>query len=45
MSNSIVTKNFRLQPGKKVDLSSCPTTVKPLFMSKKQYHHMLDSHV
>jgi len=41
----IVTKNFRVQPGKKVDLSSRPTTVRPLFKSKKQYHHMLDSHV
>jgi len=45
MSNSIVTKNFRVQAGEKVDLGSRPTTVKPLFKSKKQYHHMLDSQV
>jgi len=45
MSNSIVTETFRVQPGEKVDLSNRPTTVKPLFKSKKQYHHMLDSQV
>jgi len=45
MSNPIVTKSFRVQPDEKVDLSSRPTTVKPLFKSKKQYHHMLDRRV
>lgn len=45
MSESIVTESFRVQPGEKVDLGSRPTTVKPLFKSKKQYHHMLDSQV
>ena len=45
MSNSIDTETFRVQPGEKVDLGSRPTTVKSLFKSKKQYHHMLDSQV
>lgn len=45
MSHSIDTENFRVQPGEKVDLGSRPTTGKPLFKSKKQYHHMLDKHV
>jgi len=45
MSKNIVTKQFRVQAGEKVDLGSRPTTVKPLFKSKKQYHHMLESHV
>lgn len=45
MSTSIVTKSFRVQPEEKMDLGSRATTVKPLFKSKKEYHHMLDSHV
>ncbi|MEO6845892.1 MAG: ADP-polyphosphate phosphotransferase [Chthoniobacterales bacterium] len=45
MSDSIVTETFRVQPGEKVDLGSRPTTVKPLFKSKKQYQHMLSSHI
>lgn len=40
MSNSIVTETFRVQPGEKVDLGGRPTTVKPLFESKKDYHHI-----
>jgi len=45
MSNSIVTKHFRVQAGEKVDLGSRPTTVKPLFKSKKEYHQILDCQV
>ncbi len=45
MNKSIVTENFRVQAGENVDLGSRPTTVKPLFKSKKQYHHMLDGYV
>lgn len=45
MSSRIVTETFRVQFGEKVDLNSRPTTVKPLFKSKKKYHHMLDSQV
>jgi len=45
MSNPIVTKSFRVQPDEKVDLGSRPTTVKPLFKSKKQYHHRLHHRV
>jgi PPK2 family polyphosphate:nucleotide phosphotransferase len=45
MSNNIATKTYRVQPGKKVDLGSRPTRVEPLFTSKKEYHHILDSQV
>ncbi len=45
MSEGIVTKAFRVQPGDKVNLGSRPTIVEPLFKSKKQYRQMLGSHV
>jgi PPK2 family polyphosphate:nucleotide phosphotransferase len=45
MSKNIDTKTFRVQPSEKVDLSKRPTSVKHLFKSKKQYHHMLASQV
>jgi polyphosphate kinase 2 (PPK2 family) len=45
MSKSIDTKNFRVRPGEKVSLSDQPTSVRHLFKSKKQYHHMLASQV
>jgi len=45
MKKKFPTKEFRVQPGEKVDLGSRPTSVKPLFESKKEYHQLLACHV
>ncbi len=45
MNTKIKSKDFQVPPGVKVNLKEWPTTVKSLFKSKKQYHHMLDSQV
>lgn len=45
MKKKFPTKKFRVQPGEKVDLGSRPTSVKPLFESKKEYHRLLGCHV
>ena len=37
--------DFRVPPGKKVDLKKWPTEVKPVYDSKKAYHHRLQSQV
>lgn len=37
--------DFRVPPGKKVDLKKWPTQVKPVYDSKKAYHHRLQSQV
>jgi len=37
--------DFRVPPGKTVDLGKWPTYVKPLYQSKKQYKHLLAKHV
>ncbi len=39
------SKDFRVRPGGKVDLSKWPTIVKPFSRSKKEYHALLDGHV
>jgi PPK2 family polyphosphate:nucleotide phosphotransferase len=39
------SKDFRVRPGGKVDLSKWPTIVKPFSKSKKEYHELLDDHV
>ncbi len=39
------SKDFRVRPGGKVDLSKWPTIVKPFSKSKKEYHELLDEHV
>jgi PPK2 family polyphosphate:nucleotide phosphotransferase len=39
------TKNFRVPAGKKVDLKKWPTRVKPIYDSKKHYHHALRKQV
>lgn len=44
MSTRIVAKTFRLLPATTVDLSCCPTTVKPRCNSKKPFDQRLDSH-
>ena len=39
------SNNFRVPPGKTVDLGKWPTFVKPLYKSKKQYEQLLAKHV
>ncbi len=41
----INSDDFRVQPGKKVDLSRWPTLVKPVYNSKKAYQKLLHEHV
>ncbi len=41
MNSTIDTDSFRVHPGTKVNLADRPTSVKPLFDSKKQYHKLL----
>ncbi len=41
----IHSKNFRVRPGKKMDLGKWPTIAKPVFKSKKQYQKLLEKHV
>src|ERR1035438_10078420 len=41
----IDSKDFRVRPGKKVELSEWPTIVKPVCKSKKEYRKLLEEHV
>ena len=41
----INSKDFRVNPGEKVDLSKRPTMVKPICKSKKHYKKCLEKHV
>ena len=41
----IKTKNFRVQPGEKVNLDKRPTIVRPFFKSKKGYKKLLEKHI
>ncbi len=41
----IHSKGFRVREGDKVDLQKWPTTVDPVYKSKKQYHKLLEEHV
>jgi PPK2 family polyphosphate:nucleotide phosphotransferase len=41
----IKSEEFRVHPGQEVSLRKWPTTVKPFFKSKKQYHKLLEEHV
>ena len=41
----INSKDFRVPPGKKVELSEWPTIVKPFCKSKEQYQELLEKHV
>ena len=41
----IDSKDFRVPPGKAVDLAKWPTHVKPVYGSKKKYHKILEAHV
>ena len=42
---NIDSKNYRVAPGKKVDLSKWPTIVDPYFKSKKDYKELLHQHM
>ena len=42
---SMKTKDFRVPPGKKVDLKKWPTHVKLVYRSKKEYKHHLEKQV
>ena len=39
------TADFRVQPGKKVNLKQWPTYLEPAYKSKEQYKKLLDEHV
>ena len=41
----IKSEEFRVHSGRNVTLHKWPTTVKPFFKSKKQYHKLLEEHV
>jgi PPK2 family polyphosphate:nucleotide phosphotransferase len=41
----IKTKDFRVPPGKKIEIREWPTKVEPFFKSKKEYKELLKSHV
>ena len=45
MKMKINSKDFRVPPGKKVDLKKWPTRVKPVYKSKKQYQGLLGEQV
>jgi PPK2 family polyphosphate:nucleotide phosphotransferase len=45
MKMKINSKDFRVPPGKKVNLKKWPTHVAPVYKSKKQYHKLLEAHV
>src|SRR6202453_4057539 len=42
---TIDSKNYRVAPGKKVDLSKWPTVVEPFTKSKKEYKQLLQQHI
>ena len=41
----IISKDFRVQEGKKVDLKKWPTIVSPVYKSKEEYKRLLGKHV
>jgi PPK2 family polyphosphate:nucleotide phosphotransferase len=45
MKRNINSKDFRVRPGEKVNLTKWPTHVKPVYKSRKNYHTLLDEHV
>jgi len=45
MKMNINSKNFRVRPGEKVNLTKWPTHVKPVYKSRKKYHKLLEEHV
>ncbi len=45
MRIKINSKDFRVRPGEKVNLTERPTTIEPFCKSKKQYRKLLEEHV
>jgi PPK2 family polyphosphate:nucleotide phosphotransferase len=45
MKMNINSKEFRVRPGQKVNLTKWPTHVKPVYKSRKKYHKLLEEHV
>jgi PPK2 family polyphosphate:nucleotide phosphotransferase len=45
MNMRIDSKDFQVREGDEVDLGKWPTTVKPAYQSKEQYHQLLAEHV
>lgn len=45
MKNKIKSKDFRVPPGKQVNLNKWPTHVAPVYNSKKRYHKLLKAQV
>jgi PPK2 family polyphosphate:nucleotide phosphotransferase len=45
MKMRIDSKDFRVQPGEKVQLSEWPATIRPFCESKKEYQQLLQEHV
>src|SRR5258706_269906 len=43
--SKIDSEKFRVKPGKKLDLSKCPTRVKPAYRSPEDYESLLAEHV
>ena len=41
----ISSKDFRVREGDEVDLRKWPTTVEPVYESKKHYHKLLGEHI
>ena len=44
MKMKINSKDFRVPPGKTVNLEKWPTHVAPVYKSKKQYHKLIEEH-
>src|ERR1039457_3753690 len=44
MKMTINSKDFRVPPGKAVNLEKWPTHVPPVYKSKKQYHKIIEEH-
>src|SRR5271165_6007707 len=45
MKMNINSKDFRVRPGDKVQLTEWPTSMKPFYESKKEYRKLLEEHV
>src|SRR5579871_799463 len=45
MKMELTSKDFRVRPGKNVNLDKWPTTVKPFCKTKEQYQQLLGEHV
>jgi PPK2 family polyphosphate:nucleotide phosphotransferase len=45
MKMKINSKDFRVRPGEKVNLTEWPATIEPICKSKKQYRQLLEEHV